>query len=262
MHRVLFVVCAVMLGVLLTGCGEPKAPTGVKREPTDWQARIDAVHNLYAEKDIPKHLLTENPKKDGSEWDVNDIFTVLTHLQVKQGCQLDYVYHYDGMGGYPVLYTYPADETPFETESAYQKALSQGPAGKYTGVYTDCLQVEDSPEGYFDYVLFRLMANQFYLFWHTGYNDTRIVADTLALEALFKDAGLGASIPAGTRKQAQKLDLEPQITLDRDLVIVRVITFSAWQGFMRETWTINRSEPHAIDRKYDVLIPYNCGIMF
>ena len=38
--------------------------------------------------------------------------------------------------------------------------------------------IEDVEQGYFEYVVMDIMANQFYLFWHANYNDTEIVCNS------------------------------------------------------------------------------------
>jgi hypothetical protein len=107
------------------------------------------------------------------------------------------------------------------------------------------------------------MAAQFYLYWHSAYNDKQLVCDGAALEALLKQERMGYALPITASVQARLLKLEPVVKLETETATVQVITFSAWKGFVQETWTINRKAPKGmfkLDTK--VLIPYNCGIMF
>jgi hypothetical protein len=42
-----------------------------------------------------------------------------------------------------------------------------------------------------------------------------------------------------------------------------VLTFTMWGGFYRETYIIQRSYPHTIIKyEEELLVPYDCGIMF
>ena len=55
--------------------------------------------------DIPRHLMQKNQARTAKDFDPNAYLTVLTHLAMKPGCILDYVYRYmDGLGGDPCLY--------------------------------------------------------------------------------------------------------------------------------------------------------------
>jgi hypothetical protein len=59
------------------------------------------------------------------------------------------------------------------------------------------------------------------------------------------------------------ISVEPVVTLDNDTVTVQVTTFTMWGGFFHHTSTLQRSFPHTIlDHQKELLVPYNCGIMF
>lgn len=251
-----------ILRIVLLLCAGCMSVSCVRTGSTAWQARVDAVLALRKEYRFPQYLAAKDAVKQGTEFDVNQYFKVLTHLQMKPGYVLDYVYHYDGMGGLPKLYARPSDQSPFKTEVDLNDALLKAAIqGKNASYYT-YLEVEDSAEGYFEYVVFNIMAAQFYLYWHAGYNDTQIVCDTHALEALLNQTRIGVAVPKSTSLQARLLELEPEITLHTETAVVKIITFSNWKGFVEETWTINRHSPHSTNTESKVLIPYNCGIMF
>ncbi len=93
---------------------------------------------------------------------------VLTHLSMEPGYVLDYVYTFDGMGGYPTLFARPVDSPPY---------LSWADVPEHAEEYLDHVMVDDTPEGYLQYVMFSQNAEQFYLYWHSGYNDRGIVCN-------------------------------------------------------------------------------------
>ncbi|MHB1356990.1 MAG: hypothetical protein ACYCZF_13560 [Anaerolineae bacterium] len=234
-----------------------------KTGSTAWQARIEAISALRKEYRFPQYLAVKDAVKQGNEFDVNDYFGVLTHLSTQPNYVLDYVYHYDGMGGFPILYARPMDQAPYRTEADFIQAMKQSGIDETREQYAPYLRIEDSVEGYFDYVVFKVMAAQFYLYWHAAYNDKQIVCDSDALEALLKQERVGYAIPATASLRARLLKLEPVVTLDAETATVRVITFSNWKGFVQETWTISRLAPqHIIKTDSKVLIAYDCGIMF
>lgn len=253
----------MILRVLFVCCVSYLSASCVTTGPTAWQARVDAMSVLQKDLELPRYLAKKDAAKQGTEFDVNHYFNILTHLHMQSGYVLDYIYHYDGMGGYPILYARPADQVPYSTEADFVQAMKQAGIEGIHDQYTSYLQIEDTADGYYDYVVFKVMAAQFYLYWHADYNDKQIVCDSTALEALLKQKRAGYGIPITANLQARLLKLEPVVTLQDETATVQVITFSNWKGFVQETWTINRVAPQGvfkIDSK--VLIPYNCGIMF
>jgi hypothetical protein len=209
--------------------------------------------------EIPQYFLTDNPVKQGGEFDVMQYFEVLDHLSVQPGYALDYVYHYDGMGGYPILYAYPVDQTPYATEADLTAAGE-------TANYLDHIQTNDTPESYFQFVLLALKGEQFYLNWHANYNDTQVVCDNADAKDIVAmlNGDFGYRMPLVSRLRAYLLgNVTPSVIIGEQTVEVRFVTFTRWGGFYLTTYTISRSFPHTIqDVQEKSLIPYDCGIMF
>ncbi len=124
----------LMLILALSACG---APSSSGQAMTDCDAWLEAMQALPNRADMPESLATENPMKTGGEFDAMDYFTVFDHLSMEPGYALDYVYHWDGMGGYPVLYARPLDQTPYATEAEMNMAEDQ-PS------YLDFVRVDDT----------------------------------------------------------------------------------------------------------------------
>lgn len=64
--------------------------------------------------EIPQGLF-ETGIKQGDEFDVNEYFSVLPNLSMRDGYALDYVFYGDSLGGFPVLAARPADLSPYAT---------------------------------------------------------------------------------------------------------------------------------------------------
>src|SRR5215207_5299590 len=62
---------------------------------------VAAVGNLQSG-DIPPSLL-DTGRKQGDEFDVNQYFDILTHVSMREGYALDYVYQSDILGAFPLL---------------------------------------------------------------------------------------------------------------------------------------------------------------
>ena len=219
---------------------------------------VSAIANLQAG-EIPQHLF-DSGVKQGGELDVNQYFDVLTHISMQDGYALDYVYQNDDLGGYPLLYVRPVDQTPY---------LSTGAIPPDTQLldFHDYLAVEDVEQSYFEYVVMDIMADQFYLFWHANYNDLEIVCNQDEVNAIVTDVssgdfGIAMDLAQQTKARTMRT-VEPVVRLTGDVAVVEVITFTKWGGFYRYTYTISRGQPHTIvDLKQENLVPYDCGIMF
>jgi hypothetical protein len=225
---------------------------------SDCADTVSAVANLQAG-EIPQSLF-DTGKKDGSEFDVSQYFSVLTHISMQEGYALDYVYQNDGLGGYPLLYVRAVDQAPYES-------IADIPENTQLLDFHDYLDVEDVEQGYFEYVLMDMMANQFYLFWHANYNDLEIVCNRREVNDIVQQVSsgdFGAAMDLAQQTKARTMrDIEPVVRLTGDVAVVDVILFTKWGGFYRYTYTISRGLPHTIlDLQQENLVPYDCGVMF
>jgi hypothetical protein len=223
---------------------------------------VTGMAALTADLGWPDHLMQDNAVKTADDFDVNAYFTVLDHLAVEDGYFLDYVYHYDFMGGYPVLYTMPDDQPPLRSFDAYSASLTSPERAQPS--YLDHIVIDDTAEGYVQMVVLDVMGAQFYLHWHAGYNDWQVICDGDMLDTLLtSDGDFGSPIPDDVQQQARQLDVTPTVKLDEDVARVEVIGFTKWGGFYRVTFTISRTYPREVyDSGGENLIEYNCGVMF
>ena len=243
----------LVLTLLLTACG----PAGSKGKVVQGcQSLLSDFYQLQSG-DIPSYFESENPVKQGGEVDVMDYFTILNHLSMRPGFVLDYVYHFDGMGGYPVLYARPEGQPAYASEADLPESASQGD-------YMGYVATDDTSEGYFQFAVMNMFAGQFYLFWHSNYNDTEVLCDRADVRQVTSGNSFGINIPLGVKLRAALLhDLAPRVVLTEDTARVQLITFTKWGGFYLETYTISRSQPHQIlNSEARNLIHYDCGIMF
>ena len=190
----------------------------------------------------PQHLLDTGIKR-GDEFDVNQYFTVLTHISMRDGFALDYVYMSESLGGSPLLYARPENQAPYasmEDVSANTELLD----------FREYLEIEDVEPGYFEYVVLNTMASQFYLDWHALYNDTEIVCNRDEVNTIITDISDGSfGTPldiAGQVKARTMKNIEPVVKLTGDSAKVEVILFTKWGGFYRQIYTISRSFPHKV----------------
>ncbi len=207
---------------------------------------------------IPENLLVDNPVENGAEFDPNQYFTVFKQLSMEAGYALDFVYTYDGMGGYPTLYARNLEWTPFLSWSDVRPGMDY---------YLDHVMVDDTPEGFLQFAMLASSAEQFYLFWHADYNDQQVVCSRQALGDIIKtrgSGGFGIPMTAAEKAKARAIQqVEPVVTMEATTVTVKMVTFTNWGGFYRLTFKIDRAFPHHIvDVQQEQLAPYNCGIAF
>ncbi len=224
------------------------------------EACQNAVKNLQQVQQVklPEHFNQENPIRDGSEFDPNVYFTVLTHLSMQPGTTLDYVYYQQFLGGYPVLYARPTDTPRYPT-------LPDLPAALQEGDWHLSIQTDDTPEGFIELAVLYIHGGQFYLSWHANYNDLTVLATRDHIDNMIKEANgdFGAEMDLLTQTRARALDPQPVVEMDEDRVTVKLLTFTKWGGFYTQTMIFSRAFPHTLlDSSIEERVPYDCGVMF
>lgn len=209
--------------------------------------------------EIPEYLWTTG-KKRGDEFDANEYFSTLTHISMREGYVLDYVYQIDDLGGYPLLYPRSNDQEPFASSVDIPEIEEWQDFREY-------IVIEDTEQGYFDYVVMDIMADQFYLYWHANYNDTQIVCNrqqVYDIVAQVNSGDFGNAMDSAQQAKARTLrNIPPVVRLAGDTALVEIVTFTKWGGFYRLTYIISREQPHTIiEIKEENILPYDCGVMF
>ena len=208
---------------------------------------VSAVENIQPGK-IPNDLRRTGIKQ-GNEFDANQYFGVLTHVSMREGYTLDYIYHVDDLGAFPMLYARPVEQTPYASVEDVSGSTKLPDFREY-------VVLEDIEQGYFEYTVLNIMAGQFYLDWHANYNDDIIFSVNEG------NIGIDLNLAQQTKARAIK-NIEPVVTLTEESAQVRIVAFTKWGGFFRLTHTIRREFPHIIiDVKEEELVPYDCGVKF
>jgi hypothetical protein len=278
-----FIVClAVFLAITwnITGCN-PKTTddtTSAAAAFAQWcQQTANNIKNVQPG-EIPDYLTTGDSVKTGQEWDVNAYFAQFKHLSLENGYVLDYVYDFNGSAGSPVLYMRPAKAAPYKTIREFSTAAGEFTrpendisavwftAGETSGISGNKIKLDGTKEGYFEYTVLQLLGSQFYLFWHANYNDTEIICEKTALEAVLASIGgdsFGEPVDNGFKEKARRIDFQPMVEISGDLATVQVLVFSKWGGFSRLSFTMYKNYPHMmIGFEEESLLEYQCGVLF
>lgn len=219
---------------------------------------LNAFSKLRHSQEIPDHLLKENPQRNGSEFDPNTYFDVLTRLRMAEGFVLDYAYSYCSSGAKPYLYARRKDSTHVLT----LRDVSEWSDSSQLLTY---VVADGSPESFIELVAFHHMASQFYLYWHAGYNDVNILTRPMLIDSANPEE---CDIDPAELTQEQiegfhHLSAAPSATLKGDIAIVDYCRFSDFRGLKRVRASYCRQPPHLL---YDVEVigevDYRCSICF
>jgi hypothetical protein len=227
------------------------------------QEVVDKFSSLGRSLSFPDHFQEPDAIKTNQDFDVNQYFTVLDRLSMEPRYVLDYVYYYAGLGGEPVLYARKADQPAYRNYTEFSKdGHADSPLEEDD--YLNRIQVDGTPEGFFQFALLRIMGGQFYLSWHANYDDYRIVCNSSEPGTLMDGFNGSGSPPIeDVLKEARKMNFSPVVELNEDVARVHVVVFTKWGGFIRKTLTLNMKSPHKIlKEEQQVLVPYDCGIRF
>lgn len=231
----------------------------VSLTPSYCQGMADRLSALTEGLELPDHLMKGEAVRRGQDFDVNRYFTVLDQMSMESGYVLDYVYYNGGIGGEPVLYARKDDQPSYkdydEICAARERAGKTIDSPSHEEEYLNHIKVNATAEGFFQLYLLRIMAGQFYLFWHANYDDYKIVCNS-------SDAPLYISDPALAAK-ADQMDFTPNVEINDDAVRVSAVVFTKWGGFIRKSVVFSTGFPHKVLKEdSQVLVPYNWGIVF
>lgn len=231
-------------------------------ELTDWSNNMqDVVEELKATQNVsfPDRLLQFNVQRRNSDFNVSEYFSALKHLSMEPGYTLDYVYYYDEMQGYPILYARSTNQNRFLTFEQFNNQVTEDQTQWFKHVVCD-----GSKESYLELVLLVNLASQFYLFWHAGFDDTQFVLCNEKLDQILnRGTDRGIAFTQSQINNALAIDIIPSVRIEEDRVIVRTITFSNWVGFSEVIYTISKNFPHEIiSVTPEVLVSYDCGWIY
>ncbi len=241
--------------VAFIGCHN--APTYTDFEP---QKIVDAFVDLQPHADLEQELDLMRGESVRNKFDVNKYFTVLSKLRPDSGHVLDWVYFNRRIGGLPVLYAREINACPFMSFDKYAFLSTNSLPIEVSSTsqiwehirfgYIEKLRVEDSPNGYFQLIILRLLGDRFHLFWHEYYNETFLVCSRSAWESLLqKEKKRGNPYkppPLDFITAAHKLDFMPKVHMKSEQVEVNVITYQPFAGINQHSFTISRQYPHRI----------------
>jgi len=229
-------------------------------------------------------LFNEDVKKSASEFKIDHYFDILDRVELEKGWQVDYLYIQERIGGGPVIIAYPDSKKEEykelinkinDKELDYNSRDSNSENIIHTFLnyddvdnYLKHVKLDGSEESYLQFVILAALGSQFALFWHALYNDQEFVCTPEKAEKIIKRINRSEQEMSFMEddlfdQQLNKIDFEPQITVKADKVIVRLVFFSKWGGFIEVKYQVKKDFPYKIiERETETLIDYNCGYVY
>lgn len=232
---------------------------------------VDGLSNLKKDLGLPEHFTAENPFRLDSEFNPNSYFSVLSHLKLTSGYKLDYIYFNDELGGLPLVYARKSSAPPFQSYVELLKSFGEEVEGERSYAqlrhkydYLKQIQIDKTPESYFEFVTLAFLGDQFYLWWHGLYNDSIILCDPSDMQYVDAEMkGFDIEFPQDVNDRIEKIDFSPIVIVGESDVTVRFVTFTKWGGFFENVYLMDKDNPlQLLDVKFNPLIEYDCGISF
>lgn len=182
-----------------------------------------------------------------------------------------------GMGGRPLLLAFKKNDVKAEKiKLALQKSKDHGIGRKEYFNMTDVLiDYQDSIDflsaihiksdsGYFQFLVFALLGDQYCQSWHSNYGHIEIITSSKRLEIMTKQTwDIYYGFKSSDIEEILKIDPIPVIEHYKDSVSIRIVTFQPWDGFIERKISITKKWPHNINQYFrKVLFEHDCGIMF
>ena len=253
----------------------PSAVPGTPAAVTDCRGSVDGMRV------VAKSFTRDIHHPDG-------YFVVLKHLSIKPGDTLDLIFdeNPDSTGDVlgpnpPQIYARPVNQKPYLSYEEFINAVG-GPSYSYPSFsnlphldlldpyyyYLNSVRVDNSSDGFLQFVILGILAEQFKDGLSSPYNDTIVLCNPFDIDLAVSEAknfieksGLPA-LPDQVVQDAQKLSVEPLVELGKDTVTVRIVTFTKWGGFIETKYELERAFPHQLMGEWQqTLVPYDCGIL-
>lgn len=232
---------------------------------------IDGLYSLKQDLGLPDHYTAENSVRQATDFDPNQYFQVFTHLKMKPGYTLDFIYFQDELGGKPLVYARKSNTAPFPTYEEFLKSYGEEMSGERSYAqlnhafdYLEQVQIDKTPESYYEFVLLAFLGDQFYLQWHGLYNDSRVFCEPKDLQFVDEDMkDFDLEFPAEVNNSIEQIDFEPTILITDETVSVRIVAFTKWGGFWENIYVMDKENPLNLrDIQSNTLLEYDCGINF
>ncbi len=265
---------------------------------TSYTEFINGLVNVQKEISLDHDTITD---KYSCDIDFEKYFMSFDKLEIAKNWKLESHYRHFGDAGRPLLLAFEegdklGDSIQKELNTSFEGEEFAGMLDYQVSVklfayqdsveYLNCIQITDNNMGYFQYVIFALIGDNYCKFWHSNYGEMSIITSEKQLQELTEleddfyykfsskeennnteqDSVLEMEIFGNftmDKESVLQIDPNPEVILNPEEATIKIVTLSPWTGFLERTFKVSRTFPHELEQiKVDTLIEYNCGIMF
>lgn len=216
-------------------------------EADDWLNAIHAWHAGLTHK--ARSLPLDASFREAVAYKPMHYFSVLSRLKPAAGQVLDWVYT-DTTNGWPLLYWRQTEEPHFSSPAQVPGWPGRRLDERLRHPITAMVQTDDSPEGWLQLVMLRVLAGNTLLRWHAYYQHVTVVFNHQHVRDWVWGDGaspFACHMDADAQKAVLAMDIRPSVDLSDPLMAkVELTRFSPWGGLFRSTWAANRREPHEL----------------
>lgn len=232
---------------------------------------VDGLYELRKDLAFPEKFSTEEPTRNDFGFDPNQYFQIFTHLSLEDNYVLDYIYYKNRLGGLPLIYARETKSLPFQTFNellaSYGEDLSDTGLIVYTNLphqfdFIDKIQIDNTPESFFEFAIFPFQSGQFYL-WERGlYRDEKVLCDSSDIKYLIEDAKkYNLELPQILLKMIEETTVSPIAIINEDKIAISYFIFTKWIGLYQEKIIFDKKDPmHIIDLSRTTWFEYHSGI--
>lgn len=129
------------------------------------------------------------------------------------------------------------------------------------------VMMDGTPESAWERVLLKEASKQFFLAWHAGYGEHRIVSDVRRFDDEVNIAFVGErawrEIGESGRKRMMKNDFAPVVVLEGNQAVVTYYVFSAFGGLLRLTDHVDMASGKILGQtNVEPIVEYECGVRY
>ena len=226
----------------------------------DYQAFVDKVTSFQEKVTFVSGGMGQT--LDTAKFKLKEYYSLFDKIKMEKGWKLQFFYHYDGMGGWPLFIAIRENQS---FENIFKDNTDSRAVRRYADSIpvTDHMIIDPSAMGYFQYLVFLLKGSNFALHWHSGYEHMDLLCSEKAMNELASQENDFIRFTKEEKSKLKKLDPRPVFEETADTCYVQLHYFNPWLGVTKRKYAISRKFPHRL--KYgqeEVLMKYSCGIRF
>ena len=189
-------------------------------------------------------------------------FELFDKLYIDSNWTLESHYRHFGHAGRPLLLAFEkgnklSDSIKYELDKSFEnkenkELLDDDISKKLFNYqksidYMNCIRILDNKMGYFQFVVFELIGDNYCKFWHSNYGKMSIIVSKKKLKELVNlKNDFYYKFSTTEKKTIMNIEPVPFVMIRDSYALVEIVALSPWKGFSRKTFKISKEWPHKI----------------